>query len=170
MPKNRAKTMTARIWFLRRRLDDVARDHLQEEVGAADALGRALDDARRAARPFGQQPLGDERVDAFAWAQQVDEQQADADGDGRNRDGEHQRLQSGSPEGGHVAHLGHPDHQGGEQQGQHQHEQQAQEDLPDGARDVAGHRLDPGRVRSGRVVDDQPAHQTGDEADQHPGV
>jgi hypothetical protein len=92
---------------LRRRLDDVAWDHLQEEVGTADALRRAFDDPGRALAPLRQQRVTGERVHARARLEYVHKRQADRHCNRGDDQSEGQGSPARSAQRRHIAHLGH---------------------------------------------------------------
>ncbi|MNI79258.1 hypothetical protein D3C73_1357050 [compost metagenome] len=107
------------------------------------------------------------RINAVARTEDIDHHHADQHGHGRNEDGEAQALGPRTTEGLQVAHLGHPDDEGREQQGQDQHEQQAQEYLSRRARDVGGQPLHPTDVAPDGQIDDEAACETDQKPDQH---
>src|SRR3546814_6520510 len=81
-------------------------------------------------------------------------------------DGEDQRLDADALQRADIAHLRDADDQRREEQGDDQHEQEAEENLADGAGDIGGYRFDPGRVGRSHMGD-EPEGQADDEADQH---
>ena len=151
---------------LRRRGDDVGRDHVEEELARLDALGRIADDGRGPFGALGQQLLRQQGIDPVAGTEIVDHAQADADGDGRDEDGEHQGFEADPAQRLQIAHLGNPDRQGCEQQRQDKHEQQAQEYLANRLDDVHH----PGEDLKAVQVDVEPPAHAGGKAQQHPEI
>src|SRR3546814_12557947 len=81
-------------------------------------------------------------------------------------DGEDQRLDADALQRADIAHLRDADDQRREEQGDDQHEQEAEENLADGAGDIGGYRFDPGRVGRSNMGDEREG-QADDEAEQH---
>ena len=69
--------------------------------------------------------------------QQVHQEHAEEDGDGRDDDRVRQRLQAHPAQAADVPQARHAQRQRRKEQRQHEHEQQPQEDLPDRLGDIA---------------------------------
>ncbi len=153
---------------LGRRLERVRGDDLDEKLHPR-LRGARGSDARRA--PCG--PLQEARLrfrgDPLAGPDQVDQDDPQDDRDGRHDDGVGERLRADPPEAAKVAEPRHAEHEGGEDQGHDQHEEQAQEDLPRRLGDVGDEGLQ-ARVVPEQPVRDDPREAAGREADRHPGV
>ena len=115
------------------------------------------------------QPRPDLRRDSLAGPQHIDQGDPDEDGDGRHHDRVEQGLEADPAQGPGVAHPGDAHHQRREDQRDHQHEQQAQEDLPERQRDVLDERREPWIVAHQEMGENSPGDAE-EAADQDLGV
>ena len=146
MPKNRAKNITARMSFAaaapttlvgmraRKAATPCGRSAWPEMI--APAPSRELASIWSAHRPV--HPLT--RLD------EVGDRERDDHCYRREKNGEEQRLEPDSLQRPHVAHLGDADDERREEQGNDQHEEEAEEDLPAGARDIVADVFRPNRA------------------------
>jgi hypothetical protein len=139
----------------------VARHDVDERVDAEAGVLGGLDALGGLRGILGEQAGADGRVQAGAGLHHVGQDQAEG---GREGSGQHEhaeRLATHSPEAAHVAQAGHAERQGREDQGDHHHEQHAEEDLAD----RVGHRVDD-PLQPRRAVPEQVADDAGTGAQQ----
>ena len=99
----------------------------------------------------------------------VDQRDAEKHRDDRDTHRVDQRADPDAPQRAQVTHARHAERQGGKEQRHHQHEEQAQEDLPDWLGDVAREDVQPRRITK-KEVGQSARGGAEDGADQDPGV
>ena len=161
-----------------RSLHDIARHELEEELAEVHVLRCVLNDALRRIGVLFEQTLRQLRIDAGARLQQVHGAKADENCYRRNHDGYEQCLPTDAAERCEIAHLRNANDYGAKEQWQHQHKQQAEEDLPDRPGDVGDDPIDLRGLahhnvgirhmrRDDRLIDVDPDAQADRKADQH---
>ena len=111
MPKNSAKNITARMSLSLIAVMTLLGTMSISASTPVLALGRAATMPAAPSPPCGQQLARRAGIDAVAGPQQVDQREADRDGDARDDHGVDERLQADAAERADVAHLGDADDQ-----------------------------------------------------------